>query len=48
MTQGVRLIRLKEGDKISDVAPVVGEEHDDEDLNGIEPEETQQADLFDN
>ncbi len=49
VTQGVRLIRLKEGDKISDVAPVVGENHDNGDITGIEEDdESNQADLFDN
>ncbi len=45
VTQGVRLIRLAEGDLISDIAPVVKEDEELEDAE--EPEKKDQADLFD-
>jgi len=47
VTQGVRLIRLEEGDLIQDIAKVVHEEADEEDMEGedeIGPEE--QKELF--
>jgi len=45
VTQGVRLIRLGEGDVISDIAPVV-RENDDEEDNSIQPDEEDQSELF--
>ena len=45
-TQGVRLIRLEEGDQIADITTVPHEEDDDSSEDGATPDSTQQLDLL--
>ena len=49
ITQGVRLIRIDESDKIADIAKVVKTEDmdlDDEGTNGVSPMDSDQENIF--